>query len=232
MLKPVQITQDEEELLLEWRRSGASALVRDRVHSILLNNQGKSSYAISKILYRDPDTVRNWLGRFKKQRISSLFTKYRGNNNAGKLTKSQKKKIRQVLSQPPSEYGIPKEFWQVKDLKKWIRTEFGVIYESDRSYHFLFKLGRFSWKLPSRFDIKRDNQFVKKRIKEIRKEITPFLASPDWAVLTSDETRLVWENESRRAWLRTNQRTILKVNRSKEYQSFLGSLNLKTGKCH
>ena len=232
MLKPVQITRNEEELLLEWRRSGANALVRDRAHSILLNLQGRSSYSISKILYRNPDTVRNWLDRFRKRRISSFFTKYRGNNNAGKLTKSQKKKIRKVLSQPPSEYGIPKEFWQLKDLKKWIRTEFGVVYESDRSYHFLFKLGRFSWKLPSRFDIKRDNQFVKKRVKEIKEEIKPFLASSDWVVLASDETRLVWESESRRAWLRTNQKTILKVNRSKDYQSFLGSLNLKTGKCH
>lgn len=232
MLKPVQITQDEEALLLKWRRNGTSALIRDRAHSILLNSQGKSSYSISKILYRDADTVRNWLARFKEQRISSLFPKYQGNNNAGKLTKAQKEKIRKVLSQPPSDYGIPKEFWQLKDLKKWIRAEFGVVYESNRSYHFLFKLGRFSWKLPDKFDIKRDESFVKKRVREIRKEIKPFLASSDWVVLTSDETRLVWENESRRAWLRTNKRTILRVNRSKEYQSFLGSLNLKTGKCH
>lgn len=232
MLKPVQITQDEEELLLNWKRDGISALVRDRAHSVLLNSQERSSHSISKILYRDPDTVRNWLNKFKKQRISSLFPKYQGNNNAGKLTKAQKKKVKKVLSQPPSDYGIPKEFWQLKDLKKWIKAEFGVVYESDRSYHFLFKLGRFSWKLPDRFDIKRDDQFVKRRIKEIREEIKPFLTSPDWVVLASDETRLVWENESRRAWLRTNKRTILRVNRSKEYQSFLGSLNFKTGKCH
>jgi len=232
VLKPVQITQGEKELLLEWRRNGTSTLIRDRAHSILLNSQGRSSYSISKILYRDPDTIRNCLSRFRKQRISSLFSKYQGNNNAGKLTLGQKEEIRKVLSQPPSQYGIPKKFWQVKDLKKWIRAEFGVVYESNRSYHFLFRLGRFSWKLPDKFDIKRDDQFVKRRIKEIRKEIKPFLDSSDWVVLASDETRLVWETQSRRAWLKTNQKTIIKVNRSRDYQSFLGSLNLKTGKCH
>lgn len=218
--------------MLEWRRHGTSTLVRDRAHSILLNNQGRSAYSISKILYRDADTVRTWLARFKEQRISSLLPKYQGNNNAGKLTKAQRRRVRKVLSQPPSAYGIPKEFWQVKDLKKWVKAEFGVVYESNRSYHFLFKLGRFSWKLPDKFDIKRNDQFVRQKVKEIREEIAPFLTSPDWVVLTSDETRLVWESESRRAWLRTNQKTILKVNRSKDYQSFLGSLNLKTGKCH
>lgn len=232
MLKPVQITQDEKELLVDWRRYGTSALIRDRAHTVLMNSQGLNAHKIASLLFRDYKTVRLWLKSFKKQRISSLFFKYLGNTNANKLTPEQKEKIRKTLSQPPSKYGIPKEFWQVKDLKKWIKAEFGVVYESKRSYHFLFKLGRFSWKLPDRFDIKRDEGFVKKRVKEIRKEIKPFLKSPGWIVLTSDETRLVWETESRRAWLKTNQKTIIKVNRSKDYQSFLGSLNLKSGKCH
>jgi len=232
VLKAAQITPDEKELLVSFHRKGASALIRDRALVVLLSNEDLPSKTIAKSLKRDVDVVRRWLNKFQKQRISSLFPGYQGNNKAGKLTRAQKEKIRKVLSQPPSEYGIPKEFWQLKDLKKWVRAEFGVVYESDRSYHFLFKLGRFSWKLPSRFNIKRNDRLVRKRIKEIRKEIEPFLKSPQWIVLASDETRLVWETQSRRAWLKTNQRTILRVNRSKEYQSFLGSLNLKTGKCH
>jgi len=232
VLKPARVTQDEKELLTDFHRQGPSALIRDRALVILLSNEGLPAKNIARSLGRDIDVVRRWLNRFKKQRISSLFPKYQGNNNAGKLTKTQKEKIRKVLAQPPSERGIPKEFWQLKDLKKWIKAEFGIVYESDRSYHFLFKLGRFSWKLPDKFDIKRDDHLVKKRVEEIRKEIMPFLASPEWIILASDETRLVWENESRRAWLKTNQKTILEVNRSREYQSFLGSLNLKSGKCH
>ena len=232
MLKPARITPDEKELLVSWYRYGPSALVRDRAHAVLMNDQGLNARKIANLLLRDYKTARLWLTSFKKRRISSLFTKYQGNANASKLTRNQKKQIAKVLSQPPSEYGIPKEFWQLKDLKRWVRTEFGVVYESDRSYHFLFKLGRFSWRLPDKFDAKRDQELVSKRLGEIRQEIKPLLNSPDWVVLASDETRLVWENESRRAWLKTNQKTILKVNRSKDYQSFLGSLDLKSGQCH
>lgn len=232
MLKAVQLTQDEKELLLDWRRDGVSALVRDRAHAVLLNSDGRSSHSISKILYRDKDIVRAWLRAFNQKRLSSLLTKYKGNTNASKLTFKQKEQIKTVLSQPPSEYGIPKEFWQVKDLKRYIKVEFGVVYESDRSYHFLLKLSRFSWKLPDKFDVRRDDQLVVTRLKEIREEIEPLLKSPNWVVLASDETRMVWETESRRAWLKTNKKTILKVNRNKDYQSFLGSLNLKTNKCH
>jgi len=232
VLETARITPEEKELLTKFHRNGTSTLVRDRALNILLNNEGLTTKVIAKSLSRDIDIIRKWLNEFKKTRISSLFPRYYGNTNASKLTKNQKKQVARVLSQPPSKYGIPKEFWQVKDLKRYIKTEFGVVYESNRSYHFLFKLGRFSWKLPDKFDIKRDDQFVKRRIKEIRKEIKPFLDSSDWVVLASDETRLVWETQSRRAWLKTNQKTIIKVNRSRDYQSFLGSLNLKTKKCH
>lgn len=232
MLKPVQITLNEKELLEDWRRHGISPLIRDRALAVIINSQGKSAHFIAKMLSRKNSTVYSWLNRFKQYRLSSILTKYQGNTNANKLTPEQKKEIKKVLSQPPSQYGIPKEFWQVKDLRRYIQAEFGVVYESERSYHFLFKLSRFSWKMPDRFDIKRDERFVRKRVKEIRKEIKPFLQSPDWVVLASDETRLIWETQSRRAWLKTNRKTIIKVNRSKDYQSFLGSLNLESGQCH
>ena len=232
MLNPVQLTPGEKGILEGWRRYGASPLMRDRALALIVNSQGKSAHFIAKILSRKEATVYSWLKKFKQARLSSLLTEYQGNTNASKLTPKQKQQIKKVLSQPPSDYGIPKEFWQVKDLKKYIKAEFGVVYESDRSYHFLFKLSRFSWKLPDKFDVKRNDQLVLKRTNQIREEVGPFLKSSSWVVLASDETRLVWESESRRAWLKTNQKTVIRVNRGKDYQSFLGSLNLKSGQCH
>ena len=232
MLTPISITSDEKEFLIDWYHDGVSALIRQRAHAILLNADGLSAHRISKLLFRDYKTVRKWLDHFKQSRFSSLLDRYRGNTNASKLTLSQKEEIKDVLESPPSEQGIPKIFWQVKDLKKWLKARFGVVYESVRSYHFIFELSRFSWKLPDKFDVRRDDKLVEERLEEIREEIQPYLESPEWVVLVADETRMMWETESRRAWLKTNEKTIIKVNRSNEYQSFLGSLNLETNKCH
>ena len=232
MLKPIQISSNERELLEDWRRYGVSSLIRDRALSVLMNSRGNSAYSISKTLSRKESTIRSWLANYKSRGLSSLLSKYQGNTNANKLTPEQKEEIKQALQSEPSGYGIPKQFWEVKDLKKWIKAEFGVVYESKRSYHFLFKLSRFSWKLPDKFDVKRDEELVKNRLQEIRTEIKPYLKSDDWVVLVADETRLMWETETRRAWLKTNTKTIIEVNRSKDYQSFLGSLNLKSHKCH
>lgn len=232
MLTPAQVTADEEALLKDWHRDGTSALIRDRAHTVWLSHKGKTAAEIAAILYRRPNTVRQWLKAWGKERFSSLFTGYSGNTNADKLTPEQKQQVTRVLSQPPCDYGIPKQFWQVKDLKRWLDARFGVVYKSDRSYHFLFRLSRFSWHLPGKFDINRNDELVKRKIKDIRREIKPLLVSPNWVVLAADETRLTWETESRRAWLKTNQKTVVKVRRDSQYQSFLGCLNIKTGQCH
>ena len=142
MIFPVQITHEEKELLESCRRYGTSPLIRDRSLAVIINSQGKSAHFISKILSRKEETVRRWLKEFKNYRLGSLFPRYQDNGNASKLIPEQKEQVKYVLSLPPSKYGIPKQFWEVKDLKKWIRVEFGVVYESDRSYHFLFKLSR------------------------------------------------------------------------------------------
>ena len=110
MLKPVQITEIEKELLEDWRRYGVNPLIRDKALAIIINSGGKSANFISKILSRREETVRSWLKKFKRERLASLFSRYRGNTNASKLTLSQKQEIKEVLEAPPSDYGIPKRF--------------------------------------------------------------------------------------------------------------------------
>lgn len=207
-------------------------MIRERAHTVLLSSEGYSPYEIGKILFRDEKTVREWIKGFIKERIASLFPRYFANENAAKLSREQKKEIKKVLSQPPSEYGIPKEFWEVKTLKSYIKAEFGVEYESDNSYRFIFKLHNFSFHLPAKFDIKRDDDLVKERIREIRTIIAPYLTDPNWELLAADESRIIWEAIIRRAWLPKGKKTILRVVRSKDYQNFFGCLDLKTGKPH
>lgn len=232
MISPAYVTPDEEELLLQHYRKSKSEMIRERAHAVLLSSGGYSPYEIGKILFRDEKTTREWVKAFSKERIASIFPRYFDNENAAKLTRIQKKEIRKVLSNSPSEYGIPRAFWEVKTLRSYIKAEFGVEYESDNSYRFIFKLHSFSFHLPGKFDLKRDEALVQKRLKEIRETIRPYLSDPHWVVLAGDESRVVWEAIVRRAWLPKGQKTILKVHRENRYQNFIGFLNLKNGKPH
>lgn len=117
-------------------------------------------------------------------------------------------------------------------IKKYIKAEFGIVYESNRSYYYLLKFHDLSFKLPTPFDIKRDKDQINLRLKEIHEELLQYLNDDDWEVLTADETRITWEAEIRRAWLKKNEKTIVKVHQSNKYQNYFGALNLKNKKAH
>lgn len=228
MIDSVHLSPEEIVLLRSHFRKSQKGLIRERAQAIISSHQGFSSYQTSQLLLRSEKTIREWIKGFTKKRISSIFPHYKG-DNAAKLTKEQKQELKKVLSQPPSDYGIPASFWDVSNLRSYIQAEFGVEYESDESYRLIFKLHNFSFHLPGTFDRHRNDGRVVKRIKEIKKEIKPLLKDQDWIVFASDECRIIWEAVIRRLWLPRGQKSIIRVERKRKAQSFIGFLNLKTG---
>lgn len=198
----------------------------------MMKDNGLRVKDIAASLLRSERTITRWFTDFSARRLASLFSGMADNQHSAKLTRTQKEEIQAVLKQPPSAYRLPKEFWDVPQLKKYVKAEFGIVYESDRSYHYLLQFSNLSFKHPDVFDVKRDEQKIRKRIREIRKEIIPLIKDPNWIVLASDETRILLEAITRRAWLKKGERTVLKVNRNRESQYYIGFLNLKTGKDH
>ena len=109
---------------------------------------------------------------FKERRLASIFSGNKNNNNASKLTKEQKLEIANVLKGPvTSRSFLPSKFWRVDEIKSYIFAEFGVVYESDRSYRFLLKLGNLSFKYPDAFNRKRNEIKIQERMEEIKKEL-------------------------------------------------------------
>jgi transposase len=223
----------EEIFLLELHYSGAgSRLIRERAHAGLLSDDGYSVPEIAKILRRDENTIRDWLHAFASSRIASIFPRYKNNTNASKLTKEQKEEIKKTLAKPPTDSDIPQEFWTLPTLKEYISGRFGVVYESDRSYHYLLEYAGMSWKLPSTFDQRRDEAYVTERMKEIRKKLKRLSRDKNTVILSADEARINWETETRRAWLKRGEKTVLKVTRDKIGQSYFGAWNHDNHVCH
>ena len=51
-----------------------------------------------------------------------MFPRYAENTNASKLSKEQREEIKEALRKPPSDYGIPKEFWTITTLKEYVHA--------------------------------------------------------------------------------------------------------------
>lgn len=225
-----QVSEDEQKLLLQYYKKGQNTLLRQRAQAVLLSSRGGRCEDIASVIFASLRVVRMWIKDFNERGFSSLFAAYTGNQNASKLNKGQKEEIRERLKAPPSAYGIPREFWDLPSLKRYVKAEFGVVYESDRSYHYLLEFSNLSFHLPSVFDVRRDERRIEERLSEIHSELKPLMLSEQWEVFAADEARITWESETRRAWLKRGERTVVKVHRGKYFQSFFGALNLKTGK--
>lgn len=231
MLK-TKINIDERTTLQQLCKLSPLVLVRQKCYAVLIADQGLNSDTVAKIVGKTKRSVNRWLSDWNKRRLASIFCGHEHNNNAGKLTKDQQAQIKEVLAQPPSEYGIPKEMWDVPILKEYISAQFDVVYESDESYYFLLRFSGLSFKYPDTFDRKRDEVLIEQRMKAIATEIKPLLQRDDWEVFACDEVKMQQDAIIRKCWLKKGERTVIKVNRNKESQSYIGFLNQKTFKCH
>jgi transposase len=218
----------EQQLLKDYVRTSPLVLLRFKAQAVLLAANGATSQLISVAVDRKPSTVETWLSDWHRLRLSSIFTGHQDNRNAGKLTYDQLEEIRQILQSPPSDFGLPREFWDVPQLKQYVVANFGVIYECDDSYHYLLKFSNLSFKYADTFDRKRDDGFIEERMTAIRAELAPLLTDDAWEVFACDEVKLQQEAIIRRAWLRKGERTIVKVSRDKESQSYIGFLSQRT----
>ncbi len=228
----IDLSNDEIELLQEYRKRSPIQLMRDKSQALLLRSRNIFIKDIAFSLNVSYRTVEGWIKDFSQRRMSSIFSKRVGNEYAAKLTGEQKEAIKKVLGQKPSTYGLSKEFWDVPQLKKYVYARFGQVYETERSYHFLLEFGDLSFKVPDKFNVRRNEQKIAVRMEQVYEEILPYMEDQNWEVFCSDETRMQLEAITRRAWIKKGERTVLKVERSKEYQNYLGFLNQKTFHCH
>lgn len=146
----------------------------------MMSYRGEQVPDIAETVFYGKRAVREWLNEWNERHLSSIFPAYDGNENAAKLTETQKQEVKTVLGSPPDDGGLPSTFWTVPKLKQYVSTTFGVIYESPQSYYYLLQHCGFSFKRPSPFDRRRDDALVAKRMKEIRREVKPFFEDSNW----------------------------------------------------
>lgn len=228
----IKLAEEEKRLLGEYFKASPLKLVRLKAQAVLMRDKALNHKDIAELLFRNPRTVQRWLKDFPERRMASIFSGHENNENASKLTREQKQEIAETLKKPPSDQSLPKEFWDVPSIKTYIRAEFGTVYESRQSYYFLLKFSNLSFKLPDKFDFRRDERFISQRMREIKAEIKDYLDNKRWEVFTADETRIQLEAITKRAWLKKGEKTTVKVQRSNEYQNYIGLLNQKGFKCH
>ena len=118
---------------------GDARLVR-RISALLAYGQGQEVSAVADDLSVSPETVYIWLRAFLVDRFASLG--YRaGAGRPSNLTKTQKRRLKQLINAGPLAYGFTRGCWSSLLIQEMILLEFGVLYNRHYICDLLKNLG-------------------------------------------------------------------------------------------
>lgn len=137
-LKPKQ----QEKLLERLHQAYAGSQLRlvKRIHTILYLTEGKSIADIAEILGLSEQSVRHYLTAFLLKGWDSLAYR-RPPGCPARLTKTQKRKVGQLIDQGPEAAGYEQGCWTSALIHDMILTQFGVEYSPQYLAQFLKNLG-------------------------------------------------------------------------------------------
>lgn len=120
LVTKITLSTEEKDILQRYFETSPIKLIRLKAQAIVMRSSGIELNDIATAMFRDERTLERWIKDFSEKRIGSIFSGLVGNENAAKLTREQKKEIGKILKDKPSVYGLPKEFWDLPQLKKYV----------------------------------------------------------------------------------------------------------------
>lgn len=147
----MRYTEEQVTQLHAFLKATKNASEQQRGLALLALSKEKKRKEVAEILEINVATLDGWQTNFKRLGVKGIANKgYPGNHY--KLTKVQKEAIKLMLiKKNPRELGLSeKRFWTVRLLKKLIKEQFGVVYESEATYRKLYYSFGFSCHKPGK----------------------------------------------------------------------------------
>lgn len=126
---------------------------------VKMNALGFKTADICAVLEVSDSFVSKWKTIYESERAGALRLHYKG--GTGFLTDSQRQDIVCFIRSKPH--------YSVEDLRDFIETQYGVVYQSKQSYYDLLKEAGLSWHRSQAVNPRRDEERVLLKREEIKK---------------------------------------------------------------
>ena len=150
--------------------------------------------------------------------IEGIKTKYKGSK--GYLSSEQHQDIIEHLK--------TKDHWNLRELEKHIKDNYGVVFKSKQSYYDLFHEAKISWKKTQKKNPKKDDQLVAEKKEKIEKNLEEHredIEAEKIIVYMIDECHLLWGDTCGYVWGKTDIRIEVPMINEKEKQTYFGAIN-------
>lgn len=226
----VRLKDDEERKALGLRARREVGRVSERIHFVLLSDQGYSPSEIGGFLGYSEATVRDWLKRYLKHGVEGLYDAPRS-GRPPKMTEEAQEQLETTVSQSPLALGVWATVWTAGLLAMQLVPIVGSVLHADTVRCWLHRLG-WSWSKPKHVSPGKQDPEAEAKLAAIAaavKEVEE--ASPKEApiFLAEDESTFSWLPLLRRMWMRRGQQAEIKTPGEPKKVTCFGALNLVTG---
>lgn len=204
--------------------------VAQRLHFILLSDQGHSPPQIAALWRYTPATVRQWLDRYLTQGLPGLYDRPRPGRPL-KLTPQAQEELNATVAQSPVALGESATVWTVGRLARRLQPLVGKLVHGDTVRRWLHRLG-WRWRKPKHVSPRKEDPHREAKLAALHQAVQEVkTAPPETApiLLAQDESTFSWLPVLRRMWMRRGQQAPIPTPGQAKKITCLGALNLVTG---
>lgn len=199
--------------------------VSERIHFVLMSDQGKSPPVIADTFGYDVSTVRDWLKRFLAWGVEGLFDEPRSGRPS--TYRHLDSVVEAQVGQPPTCSGYVQTMWTLALLVLHLGQRFRIWISPATLRRALTRV-RYTWKRPKLAPARRRDPNL--AAKEAR--LAEALADPSATLIAVDECECHLLAVVRAMWQRVGEQLRLPTPGQNRRRSIFGGLNLRTGQWH
>jgi transposase len=221
-------TRKELESMLTFARKRGDLRTVLRILAIFMICEGITRSVIAATLGVCQEAIRLWVGSFLLYGPQGLKSKKPWGRKS-KLTKTQKKKLDQMISDGPQKAGYPGVCWRSPMIQDLIYREFGVFYSVHYICQLLKNMG-FSYQkarfVSDHLDEKKRQQWLEKTWPEIYQTAR----NKNACILFGDEASFPQWGTLSYTWAKKGQQPTVKTSGIRKGYKVFGLIDYSTGK--
>jgi len=198
-----------------------------RLKAVLAVFDGQPVKIVAQILRVSVEAIRIWLNKLVLLGPSGLKTK-KAPGRASRLTKTQRKELKRLISRGPQYCGFPGACWRSPMIQEMILARFGVLYCAYYIPQLLKNMG-FSYQKATFVAAKRSREDRQKWIKETWPEIVKLAKDKNAHILFGDEASFPQWGSLTRTWGKRGKQPTTKTSGIRKGYKVLGLIDYFTG---
>lgn len=217
-------------------RGGNAHLARIITALILVGEKKYTPEEILKLVNVTGKTLFNWIKQFMCQGIG-WFSRcwFKGRGRKSRLTKTQRKELREMIEQGPQAHGFNCGVWNTAMINELIKLKFSVSYNERYLARLLKKIGLSYQKARFISDRLDEEEYLKKRAEWIEKTLPEILleAKEKGAiVLFGDEVSFAMWGSLGRTWAPIGKQPEVKTTGIRKGLKMYGAIEVRDGDFH